>query len=191
MLHSPRQSLICKTCREAEKLILCAAEYSPFYGIEKGAVLQEARIFNDSQVDARRCQQVRNCLCYWRRLQKLCNSNSGKLIYYGTSHEAFTHLAGHHKASLPTLPRRDFHKGLSLLSKSPYGSSLPTCSSGGSQPGTLHLPSLTALTDLQKEATEVFFSVTKLFQAKDANLRRMVYLVIKEVMCTPPFIFGH
>ena len=27
----------------------------------------------------------------------------------------------------------------------------------------------------------MFFSVTKLFQAKDANLRRMVYLVIKEV----------
>ncbi len=37
---------------------------------------------------------------------------------------------------------------------------------------------------LQKEATEVFFSVTKLFQAKDANLRRMVYLVIKEVQTT-------
>jgi len=36
----------------------CAAEYSPFYGIEKGAVLQEARVFNDSQLDARRCAQV-------------------------------------------------------------------------------------------------------------------------------------
>jgi hypothetical protein len=34
------------------------AEYSPFYGIEKGAVLQEARVFNDSQLDARRCAQV-------------------------------------------------------------------------------------------------------------------------------------
>ncbi len=31
----------------------------------------------------------------------------------------------------------------------------------------------------QKEASEVFFSVTKLYQSKDANLRRMVYLVIK------------
>ena len=41
-----------------EKLGAIAAEYSPFYGIEKGAVLQEARIFNDSHVDARRCQQV-------------------------------------------------------------------------------------------------------------------------------------
>ena len=36
-----------------------AAEYSPFYGIEKGAVLQESRIFNDPQPDPRRCQQVR------------------------------------------------------------------------------------------------------------------------------------
>jgi len=33
-------------------------EYSPFYGIEKSAVLQEARMFNDRVVDARRCQQV-------------------------------------------------------------------------------------------------------------------------------------
>ena len=36
----------------------CAAEYSPFYGIEKGAVLQEARCFNDPHIDPRRCQQV-------------------------------------------------------------------------------------------------------------------------------------
>ena len=34
---------------------------------------------------------------------------------------------------------------------------------------------------MQKEASEVFFSVTKLYQSKDANLRRMVYLVIKDV----------
>jgi hypothetical protein len=33
-------------------------EYSPFYGIDKGAVLQEARCFNAPQVDARKCQQV-------------------------------------------------------------------------------------------------------------------------------------
>ena len=30
----------------------------------------------------------------------------------------------------------------------------------------------------QTEATEVFFSVTKLFQSKDIGLRRMVYLMI-------------
>ncbi|KAL7206687.1 hypothetical protein ACSBR2_019409 [Camellia fascicularis] len=64
-------------------------EYSPFLGIEKGAVLQEARVFNDPQLDPRRCSQV--------------------------------------------------------------------------------------------EATEVFFSVTKLFQSKDLGLRRMVYLIIKEL----------
>lgn len=33
----------------------------------------------------------------------------------------------------------------------------------------------------QKEATEVFFAVTKLFQSKDIGLRRMVYLMIKEI----------
>lgn len=35
------------------------AEFSPFYGIEKSAVLQEARVFNDRELDARRCAQVR------------------------------------------------------------------------------------------------------------------------------------
>ena len=46
---------------------------------------------------------------------------------------------------------------------------------------------------MQKEATDVFFSVTKLYQSKDANLRRMVFLMIKEVClggacacCTAP-----
>lgn len=81
-------------------------EFSPFWGIEKGAVLQEARCFNDSQLDARRCQQVITKLLY------LCNQG-----------DTFT----------------------------------------------------------KTEATEVFFSVTKLFQSKDSNLRRMVYLIIKEI----------
>jgi len=44
-------------------LVGFAAEYSPFYGIEKGAVLQEARVFNDPQLDARRCAQVRQHFC--------------------------------------------------------------------------------------------------------------------------------
>jgi hypothetical protein len=40
-------------------LLVGAAEYySPFLGIEKGAVLQEARVFHDPQLDARRCCQV-------------------------------------------------------------------------------------------------------------------------------------
>lgn len=34
---------------------------------------------------------------------------------------------------------------------------------------------------IQVEATEVFFAVTKLFQSKDIGLRRMVYLMIKEL----------
>lgn len=35
--------------------------------------------------------------------------------------------------------------------------------------------------NLQIEATEVFFAVTKLFQSRDTGLRRMVYLMIKEL----------
>ncbi|MCO5593640.1 hypothetical protein L7F22_047655 [Adiantum nelumboides] len=81
-------------------------EYSPYLGIEKGAVLQEARLFNDPHVDARRCAQVIT-----------------KLLYLLNQGEVFTKV----------------------------------------------------------EATEVFFSVTKLFQSKDVSLRRMVYLMIKEL----------
>lgn len=33
----------------------------------------------------------------------------------------------------------------------------------------------------QKEASEVFFAATKLFQNKDTHLRRMVYLCIRDV----------
>ncbi|KAK3240866.1 hypothetical protein CYMTET_49332 [Cymbomonas tetramitiformis] len=81
-------------------------ELSPFYGIEKGAVLQESRVFNDPQIDVRRCQQIIT-----------------KLLYLLNQGDAFTKV----------------------------------------------------------EATEVFFSGTKLFQSKDINLRRMVYLMIKEI----------
>ncbi|XP_027112274.1 coatomer subunit gamma [Coffea eugenioides] len=81
-------------------------DYSPFMGIEKGAVLQEARVFNDPQLDPRRCSQVIT-----------------KLLYLLNQGETFTKI----------------------------------------------------------EATEVFFAVTKLFQSKDVGLRRMVYLMIKEL----------
>jgi len=81
-------------------------EYSPFHGIEKGAVLQEARIFHNPQIDARKCQQVLT-----------------RLLYLSTQGETFT----------------------------------------------------------KTEATEVFFSITKLFQNNDSNLRRLVYLMIREL----------
>jgi len=81
-------------------------EYSPFYGIEKGAVLQEARIFHDPNLDPRRCSQVIT-----------------KLLYLLNQGETFT----------------------------------------------------------KKEASEVFFAATKLFQSKDPHLRRMVYLCIKDI----------
>ena len=51
--------LISNYIEVAEKTyLMVAAEYSPFYAIEKGAVLQEARCFNDPHIDSRRCQQV-------------------------------------------------------------------------------------------------------------------------------------
>ncbi|MBA0854516.1 hypothetical protein Goshw_001045, partial [Gossypium schwendimanii] len=81
-------------------------DYSPFLGIEKGAVLQEARVFNDPQLDPRRCSQVIT-----------------KLLYLLNQGETFTKV----------------------------------------------------------EATEVFFAVTKLFQSRDMGLRRMVYVIIKEL----------
>ena len=46
------------TCQTSDGCSFLAAEYSPFYAIEKGAVLQEARCFNDPHIDSRRCQQV-------------------------------------------------------------------------------------------------------------------------------------
>lgn len=82
---------------------------SPFEGIEKGAVLQECRIFNDNQLNTARCEQVLVRLLY--------------LVGQGD-----------------------------------------------------HLSS--------EEATIVFFSVTKLFQANDPSLRRLVYLAIKELAHT-------
>ncbi|XP_024376608.1 coatomer subunit gamma-2 [Physcomitrium patens] len=82
------------------------SEFSPFYGIEKSAVLQEARVFNDRELDARRCAQVIT-----------------KLLYLINQGETFT----------------------------------------------------------KNEATDVFFATTKLFQSKDIGLRRMVYLMIKEI----------
>nr|GEV74906.1 coatomer subunit gamma-2 [Tanacetum cinerariifolium] len=82
------------------------AEYSPFAGIEKGAVLQEARVFNDPQLDPRRCSQVIT-----------------KLLYLLNQVDTFT----------------------------------------------------------KNEATEVFFAVTKLFQSRYFGLKRMVYLIIKEL----------
>ncbi|KAM0896208.1 hypothetical protein ACQ4PT_023337 [Festuca glaucescens] len=89
-------------------------EYSPFFGIEKGAVLQEARVFNDPQLDARKCSQV-----------------SIKLLYLLNQGETFTKV----------------------------------------------------------EATGVFFAVTKLFQSNDAGLRRLVYLMIKELSPSSDEVF--
>lgn len=81
-------------------------DLSPFWGLDKGSVLQEVRIFNEPQLDARQCAQVVT-----------------KLLYLLNQGESLT----------------------------------------------------------KTEATEVFFATTKLFQSTDVSLRRMVYLMIKEL----------
>jgi hypothetical protein len=62
-------------------------EFSPFWGIEKGAVLQEARCFNESQLDARRCQQVIT-----------------KLLYLLNQGETFTKVRARRDDRLPPTP---------------------------------------------------------------------------------------
>lgn len=82
---------------------------SPFDGIEKGAVLQQCRIFNDRALNTQKCEDV-----------------LVRLLYLVGQGEALT----------------------------------------------------------SDEATLVFFSVTKLFQAPSPSLRRLVYLAIKELAHT-------
>ncbi|KAG2181582.1 hypothetical protein INT44_008397, partial [Umbelopsis vinacea] len=81
-------------------------EIGLFYHLDKTTVLQEARVFNDSPINARKCRLLLTKIIY--------------LLYLGE----------------------------------PFNT---------------------------KEATELFFNVTKLFQSKDTSLRQMMYLVIKEL----------
>ena len=47
------------TGRDKEEFEDGEGDYNPFLGVDKGAVLQEARIFHEAQLDVKRCQQVR------------------------------------------------------------------------------------------------------------------------------------
>lgn len=80
--------------------------YVPFLGLEKGIVLQEKRLFNDTNVNPRKCSVLIT-----------------KILYLLVQGDKFT----------------------------------------------------------KQEATDVFFAVTKLFQSKDIPLRRMMYLLLKEL----------
>lgn len=126
-----------------------AVEVSPFWGIEKASVLQDARCFNDSQLDARKCQQAGRAA-----------ARRGHARPRGRS------------LSPPPLPRPPLPS--LALPRSPLPAS--------AQVITKLLYLLNQGDSFSKnEATEVFFGVTKLFQSKDQNLRRAVYLMIKEV----------
>jgi len=84
--------------------------YSPFHGLQKSAVLQECRCFNDREINARRCITILT-----------------KILWLLSQGDKLTRL----------------------------------------------------------ETTEVFFGVTKLLQAKDQQLRRLIYLVLKELKPSP------
>ena len=77
-------------------------EYSPFYGIEKGAVLQEARIFNEPHIDPRRCQQV---------CASLLSAGTRAVLLVSRHTDTAAARAGHHKAVVPAVPGGDLHKG--------------------------------------------------------------------------------
>ena len=124
-------------------------EYSPFYGIEKGLVLQETRVFNEAHVDPRKCQQVIT-----------------KLLYLLTQGETFTKVC----RSEVCMAGGDviFSRSMLLLHPTPIFAPHKHSQDSSLIPST------------QTESSDVFFSVTKLFQHKDMHLRRMVYLCIKE-----------
>jgi hypothetical protein len=90
----------------APKLGHDPAGREPFKGVDKTSVLQDIRVFNESQLNVRKCSAV-----------------LGKVLYLLGRGEKFS----------------------------------------------------------KTEQTEVFFSATKLFQSKDERMRRLLYLVIKDL----------
>lgn len=84
--------------------------YSPFQGMQKSAVLQDCRCFNDREINPRRCITILT-----------------KILWLISQGEKLSRL----------------------------------------------------------ETTEVFFGVTKLLQAKDSQLRRLIYLIMKELKPSP------
>ena len=90
--------------------------YSPFLGLQKAAVLQDARCFNDREINPRKCSSILT-----------------RILWLLTQGEKLT----------------------------------PT------------------------ETTELFFGVTKLLQAKDQQLRRLIYLLTERVNAVAVVAFWH
>lgn len=93
---------------------LIAVEYSPFYGIEKGAVLQEARVFNEPHVDPRKCQQVITKLLYLLT-QGESFTKVGSLFGIGTHHQLVASDSHANEAPLLTVLRIVLHRCYQLL----------------------------------------------------------------------------
>eukprot|EP00201_Polytomella_parva_P011942 CAMPEP_0175059692 /NCGR_PEP_ID=MMETSP0052_2-20121109/12575_1 /TAXON_ID=51329 ORGANISM="Polytomella parva, Strain SAG 63-3" /NCGR_SAMPLE_ID=MMETSP0052_2 /ASSEMBLY_ACC=CAM_ASM_000194 /LENGTH=891 /DNA_ID=CAMNT_0016325273 /DNA_START=59 /DNA_END=2737 /DNA_ORIENTATION=+ len=58
-------------------------EFSPFYGIDKSIVLQEARVFNDTQIDPRKCQQVITKLLYLIHQGEQFTKKEASEVFFG------------------------------------------------------------------------------------------------------------
>ncbi|KAJ0967798.1 hypothetical protein J5N97_024715 [Dioscorea zingiberensis] len=82
-----------------------AAEYSPFLGIEKGAVLQEARVFHDPQLDAGDAFSS----AISSQLDLLVASLE---IFDDVLWASFLRLVGHHKTLVFAKSRRNIYKRL-------------------------------------------------------------------------------
>lgn len=100
----------------------------------------------------------------------------------------FSQISGHNEASISTEPRGNIHEGQILLCClivifHDFEVSCIGCLYAHSHlfDGLNYSSLLKSGFNMQVEATEVFFAVTKLFQSRDIGLRRMVYLMIKEI----------
>lgn len=56
--------------------------YSPFYGIEKGAVLQEVRLFNEAQPSSRGCAQVITKLLYLQNQGEIYSKEEASKVFF-------------------------------------------------------------------------------------------------------------
>ncbi|GER50371.1 coatomer subunit gamma [Striga asiatica] len=91
-------------------------------------------------------------------------------------------ITGHHEASVSSESGRNiyqaYRQACTRTKRPPTG---PDNGTVEIKCHILHAVQPLGLSSSLIEATEVFFAVTKLFQSKDIGLRRMVYLMIKEL----------
>lgn len=99
---------------------LLSVEFSPFYGIEKGLVLQETRVFNEAQVrisglvhwliDYPRIGPLARCLPESRGLGSSSSAHSPLALLRSPTGGSSQVSASHHQAALSAHARGDLHE---------------------------------------------------------------------------------